>query len=242
MNILTSAVPVWVSIAFILIFPIVLFMITNAVKTANLRAGLTAENARKEQNRTLMMGFAYLLVVSIVAFTGFFTVNTLPPRILLTTTLPLLLFYLFYLSKTASYRRFFENVSLQSLIRLHIFRFVGVFFLITYYYGALPKHFALSGGIGDIFAAVTAIFVANAVEKKKSYARFLTYIWNIVGLLDILNVAFMAVVTTKLAIENGSQGVVTIADFPFCWIPAFAPATIVFLHIMIFKKLRIEKI
>ena len=135
-----------------------------------------------------------------------------------------------------------DNVSLQSLIRLHIFRFVGVFFLITYTYGALPKVFALGGGIGDIFAAGTAIFVAKAVEQKKSYARSLTFVWNIIGLLDIINVAVTAVITTKMSIENGTQGVVTIADFPFCWIPAFAPATIVFLHLMIFKKLRLEKV
>ena len=239
MNILTTAVPVWVSIAFILTFPIAVFMIARTAKLTDMSIGFDGEKTRKT---ILFAGLGYLFAVSIVAMTGFFTVNTLPPRILLTTTLPLLLFYVFYVSRTKMYSRFLENVPLESLIRLHIFRFVGVFFLITYYYGALPKYFALSGGIGDIFAAVTAIFVANAVEQKKNYARPLVYIWNIIGLIDIINVAFTAVITTKLSIENGTQGVVTIADFPFCWIPAFAPATIVFLHLMIFKKLRLEKI
>ena len=235
MNILTTTVPVWVSIAFIFTFPIAIFRMAQTSKLADDSAGFDGEKARKV---VLIFVLSYLLVVSIVVTTGFFTVNTLPPRILLTTTLPLLLFYLFYVSKTKMYRRFLDNTPLESLIRLHIFRLVGVFFLITYFYGALPKYFALSGGIGDIFAATTAIFVANAVEKKKSYARPLVYVWNIVGLLDIINVAIAAVISTKLSIENGTKGVVAIADFPFCWIPAFAPATIVFLHIMIFKKLR----
>ena len=235
MNILTTTVPIWVSIAFIFTFPIAIFRMASTAKLADDSAGFDGEKARKV---VLIFGLSYLLVVSIVVTTGFFTVNTLPPRILLTTTLPLLLFYLFYVSKTKMYGRFLENTPLESIIRLHIFRLVGVFFLITYFYGALPKYFALSGGIGDIFAATTAIFVANAVEKKKSYARPLVYVWNIVGLLDIINVAIAAVISTKLSIENGTKGVVAIADFPFCWIPAFAPATIVFLHIMIFKKLR----
>ena len=235
MNILTTTVPVWVSMTFIFTFPIAIFTIANTAKLADTSAGFDGEKTRKI---VLFVGLSYLLTVGIVTMTGFFTVNTLPPRILLTTTLPLLIFYLLFVSKTKMYGRFLENTPLESIIRLHIFRLVGVFFLITYFYGALPKYFALSGGIGDIFAAVTAIFVANAVEKKKSYARPLTYVWNIVGLLDIINVAIAAVISTKLSIENGTKGVVAIAEFPFCWIPAFAPATIVFLHIMIFKKLR----
>ncbi len=35
-----------------------------------------------------------------------------------------------------------------------------------------------------------------------------------------------------------SQSIVEMAKFPFVWIPAFAPAIIIFMHIAIFKKLK----
>lgn len=37
--------------------------------------------------------------------------------------------------------------------------------------------------------------------------------------------------------NSSSQGIEQFGTFPFSWIPAFAPATIIFLHILIFKKL-----
>jgi hypothetical protein len=54
-------------------------------------------------------------------------------------------------------------------------------------------------------------------------------------------VVIAGLITTKFSIENGAQGVLEIANFPFCLIPAFAPATILFVHILIFKKLKTIK-
>jgi hypothetical protein len=241
MNFLTTSVPTWVSISFILSFSITFFMIANVAKAAALKAGFESPKALNMGRIVLVFCFIYIIYVSLMSFTGIFQVNTLPPRILLFTAIPLLIFYFAVVFRSKIYWTLLENAPLESLIRIHIFRFVGVFFIIAYAYEALPKTFALVGGIGDIFAAVTAIFVANAVENKKTYAPKLALIWNIIGFWDIVNVIVTAIVTTKYAIENGTPGVIEMANFPFCWIAAFAPATIVFLHISIFKKLKMMK-
>jgi hypothetical protein len=242
MTIFTSSIPLWVSILFMCIFPFYIFLISNAVKTSGIKLEFGERKTKKISNRILIFGFAYLVIIALVSFTEFFKVNSLPPRILITSTLPLLLFYLLVLSRTAAYKTIIKTISLQSLVRLHIFRLIGVFFLITYYYGALPKYFAIAGGIGDMFAAITAIFVAYALDKKKPYAIKLTWLWNIIGLLDILNVAISAVVATRLSLTTNAQSVLEIANFPFVWIPAFAPATIIFIHVSIFKKLSMQKL
>lgn len=241
MNILTASVPAWVSISFIFSFSIVFFMIANTAKTAALKAGFDAQKASNIWKTVLGFCFIYIIYVSLMSFTGIFQVNALPPRILLFTAIPLLIFYFGVVFRSKIYWTLLENAALESLIRLHIFRFVGVFFILAYLYGALPKTFALVGGIGDIFAAVTAIFVANAVENRKTYAPKLALIWNIIGFWDIVNVVVSAIITTKYALEDGTKGVLEMANFPFCWIAAFAPATIVFLHIGIFKKLKMIK-
>jgi hypothetical protein len=173
-----------------------------------------------------------------MSFTGVFQVNTIPPRVLLFTAIPLTLFSFLFVFRTKTFWKILENVKLSDLVRIHIFRFVGVFFIIGWYYGILPKSFAFIGGIGDIFTAVTAIFVANFIDKKSNNYKKITLIWNIIGFWDIVSVIISAVYVTKQAIENNTQGILEMANFPFCLIPAFAPATIIFIHICIFKKLK----
>ncbi len=241
MTILTSTVPVWVSILFMLIFPFCIPFIARTVRKSGIEAELGKDKTNKLANGILIFGFVYLGIYTLISFTGFLKVNSLPPRIFLVATIPLILFYVLVVSRTNTYKILLKHISLQALVRLHIFRLIGVFFLITYSYGALPNYFAVTGGLGDMLAAITAIFVAYAIDKKKPYALKLTFVWNILALLDIINVAASAIITTYLSLSTGSQSVAEIASFPFVWIPALAPATILFLHISIFRKLKLMK-
>jgi hypothetical protein len=100
----------------------------------------------------------------------------------------------------------------------------------------LPLTFALIAGIGDITTATFSIWVARAVQYNKKQARIWVLVWNTFGFLDILVTAFLASYLTKLAMANGSQGVEALGQFPFCYIPAFAPPTILFLHLSIYRK------
>jgi hypothetical protein len=85
---------------------------------------------------------------------------------------------------------------------------------------------------------LSSLFVAHAIIQNKTYARRLTYVWNIVGTIDILFTAIAANVLTKISVETGAMGVDVLATFPYCIIPAFAPPAILFLHWTIFKKLK----
>ena len=127
------------------------------------------------------------------------------------------------------------------MVRLHTFRFVGVYFLIATYYDALPSHFAILAGLGDMATAFGAIFIAKAIEENKTWSRKATLIWNIFGFWDIISVIISAILTTRYSIQHPeSQGIVEMAKFPFVWIPAFAPVVIIFMHIAIFKKMKRE--
>jgi len=121
---------------------------------------------------------------------------------------------------------------------VHIFRLIGIFFLLLAFHDALPKLFAIVAGLGDILTSITCIFVAKSIKQQKTYAKTLALLWNTFGLMDIMFTAVTAIVLTKLSIDNGTMGVDTLARFPFCLIPAFAPPIIIFLHIAIFKKVK----
>jgi len=237
MELSITQVPIWLSAVFIccfLTFPILL--INRSVKLAYFDG-----NISKSSNITKKIAVFYLcyfLLTGLISLSGFFMKNVLPPRIILFTTIPLFLFYILYVQRTQWFQIVFQHIKIEHLVSIHLFRFVGIFFFLTYDYDAIPKTFAYIGGTGDILTAVLAIPLIIALKKKIKSANILTWIWNIIGLVDIFSVLTCAIVITRMSIENNTNGVQQFGTFPFSWIPAFAPATIIFVHILIFKKLK----
>jgi hypothetical protein len=242
MDIFTNSVPTWLSVLFLICFLVPIFMIVQVVKKAVSQPDFVNNtNAKKLPTWIFLFYTSYYLYVMFMSFSVVFQVNTLPPRVLLFTAIPLALFYFLFVFRTKLFWNILEQVTLSQLVRIHIFRLVGVFFILGWAYKILPKNFAFVSGIGDIFAAITAIFVAILIDKKVKNYKKITLVWNIIGFWDIVIVIVSAFYITKQAIETNTLGVLEMAKFPFCFIPAFAPATIIFLHICIFKKLKMDK-
>ncbi len=226
-------IPEWVSTAFLIGIPLPFILILNFIRN---------ESKKLNNHNIFKISFLffslYLLYIYLASYIGWFNQVLFPPKILLITTVPFAFLLFMVVAKTKIFVNILENTKLESLVKLHIFRVVGVFFIILAFYDALPKTFALIAGCGDIIAAITSIFVVKAIRNKKLYAKKLTFIWNVFGFADILFTAIAANVLTKLSIDSGSMGVDTLAFWPFCIIPAFAPPMIMFLHWMIFTKLK----
>ncbi len=180
----------------------------------------------------------YFTYVTIASLNGLFNRVFLPPMVLLHCTFPFAIFLFTVVINLKIYKDFLENIALENLVAVHIFRLIGIFFLLLAFHDALPKLFAIVAGLGDILTSITCIFVAKSIKQQKTYAKTLALLWNTFGLMDIMFTAVTAIVLTKLSIDNGTMGVDTLARFPFCLIPAFAPPIIIFLHIAIFKKVK----
>ncbi|OQD41584.1 hypothetical protein BUL40_15375 [Croceivirga radicis] len=225
---ITDQVPLGLSILFLIAFLAPLILIVQLVRqySSNINSVLV-----------LLFYLFFLLGVLLLQYNGYFNAVSLPPRIIVLTTLPLLAFYLIVIHQTTFYKNLVQNTPLAAWVQLHLFRLIGGFFLVLWALNTLPKTFALIAGTGDIITALSSLYVASTIRQKKSYAKRLTWIWNTFGLLDILATSFTAVLLTKWNIETGSMGVDILTTFPYCFIPAFAPATIIFLHVTIYKKL-----
>ena len=236
MDYLTALLPQWVSILFLITIPIPVYLVGHLGKKGFLEFS-TERRANTYFYGIIGFYFLYFLYVTLACFRGLFAQNSLPPRIMVLTALPLLAFYVILVLNLPLAKRVLQHIALSNIVRIHLFRLIGSFFLIMGFYQVVPKAFALGAGLGDIFIALSSIIVGNALIKGRSYAKKLTWLWNTLGLLDILMTSFMAFWFTKQTIETGSLGVNVLTEFPFCFIPAFAPATIIFLHICIYKKL-----
>ena len=236
MDLHLTQVPAWVSISFGVFFTTVpILLIANAVKTALDQAG--RDDGKVIRRKIIVFYALYFLIIGLLSILGLFAVNTLPPRIIVAAALPLFLFYLLIVQRREWFKIAYANVKLEQLIYVHLFRFVGFFFFIVQAYGVLPDLFAKVGGTGDVLTAILVLPVIYFVKKKASFARTLVYIWNTIGLIDILSVLTTAIIITREAVSNNEEGVLQFGTFPFSWIPAFAPATIIFLHILVYRKL-----
>lgn len=225
-------IPQWMSIAFLIAIPLPFVLITLFVRR---------EATRLQQHRAFGAVAAffifYLAYIAFASHKGWFDRVSFPPRVLLLTTFPYAVLLFGGLLNTKIYQNILKNAPLENLVRLHVFRVIGVFFILLAVHDALPKPFAFIAGMGDMLTAVSSVFVAKAIQQQKTYARRLTFYWNLFGTADILFTAIAANVLTKISINTGSMGVDALAMFPFCIIPAFAPPTILFLHWAIFKKI-----
>ncbi|MES2108834.1 MAG: hypothetical protein V4577_08810 [Bacteroidota bacterium] len=230
-----SGMPLWAIVLFIVTFLYSIFFITEPVKQAALDAGIVPQKSKRIQIGIFIFYIAYLAYVSVLSIKGVFDVDSVPPKVMVWAGLPLLIILFGFIGNTGLFKSLLRAVTLESLIAVHIFRLLGAFFILIYGFQLLPAKFAFSAGLGDIITAILAAPVARMVAKEHPQRIIAVYAWNIFGILDIVDLLVIAVITGA----NGNLREMTV--FPFVWFPAFAPATILFLHVAVFRKLRQAK-
>jgi hypothetical protein len=238
-----SNAPFWVIILFVASFLYSIAFIANPAKQAALNSGMTAAKSRNIQFSILGFYILYLIYASILSLKGVFNVNSLPPKVVVFAAIPLTIILFAFIGNTKLFKKILRSITLESLITIHVFRFVGVFFIILYCYHLLPAELAFSAGMGDIITALLAWPVAKWGSKGKSWSIKVVYAWNIFGIMDIVTLlVIVGIAVKKSIISGGDEYLREMTTFPFVWFPAFAPATILFLHTAIFRKLQQIKI
>ncbi|NLU92405.1 hypothetical protein [Chitinophaga sp. Ak27] len=226
-----SAMPLWAIVLFIAGFLYSIIFISKPVKQAALNAGMTPRKAKNIQLGIIIFYVAYLSYVSVFALLGVFDVDAIPLKVMVWAGFPLMAILFGFIGNTRLFKILLRAITLESLIAVHVFRVLGIFFIMLYGYHLLPPKFAFSADLGDLITAILALPVARMVANKHPWRKAAVYAWNIFGILDIVNLLTVAV----LIGANGNLREMTI--FPFVWFPAFAPATILFLHTVVFRKL-----
>jgi hypothetical protein len=118
---------------------------------------------------------------------------------------------------------------LLPILLLHAFRHLGLMFLAPgATYRGIPAAFAYPAAFGDLVAAVLAIAAIPAVARNTRSARFLVWLFNVEGTLDLL----VAIVLATIYGASAYMG-------PAYWIPAFwVPALLVTHYITFIVLLR----
>ncbi len=130
-------------------------------------------------------------------------------------------------------RHWITIADLRWLIAVHFTRFVGIYFLILGNRGDLPEGFAKPAGIGDILIAIAAGFLVLVSQLR---GRKILLIWNTLGLLDIIFVAFAAL---RFGLKDW-QSMAPLRALPLSLLPTFIVPLIIVSHILIFVRLEID--
>ena len=133
--------------------------------------------------------------------------------------------------RVAPVRAWVNSLDLRALILLHVTRFVGIYFLILYQRGELPRAFAVPAGIGDIVVAMMAIPVAIAPLTDDMHRRAVA-IWNVFGLVDILLVIASA---ARINLTAPAE-LRAFTHLPLSLLPTFLVPLIVASHVIIFHR------
>lgn len=154
------------------------------------------------------------------------------PAILLGLTALLVSAYL----RISALRTWIDSLDPRYLVLLHVTRFVGIYFLVLYSRGELPYDFAVPGGIGDIVIAAVALGLVFVPLAEATLNRAI-YIWNIVGLIDILLVVASAV---RLNFADPFQ-LRALTHLPLSLLPTFLVPLIIATHVVLFVRLSREQ-
>jgi hypothetical protein len=136
----------------------------------------------------------------------------------------------------AGFRSWLFSLGYRQVIALHLTRFVGVYFLVLYGRGELPRAFAVYGGWGDIIVAALALVLVLLVPRLEARAG-LVALWNTLGFVDLLFVVGTA--TRLMMAEPASMG--ALLRLPLSLLPTFLVPVLIASHVILFWRLWVER-
>jgi hypothetical protein len=116
---------------------------------------------------------------------------------------------------------------LLPILLLHSLRHLGLMFLAPgATYPGIPPQFTRPAAYGDLIAAVLAMIAIPAVATRARSAKFLVWLFNIVGSLDLIDAITLATVYDAAPFMG-----------PAYWIPAFWVPALLVTHYLTFLVL-----
>lgn len=194
--------------------------------------------ARLRKASSLLV-WGWTALVWICSLTGLFSFHEgdMIPRFLLPLLGPVLLGLA--LLFTQDFRTILDHTPLPVLAGVQAFRFAGVAFFMITQMGILPMPF-ISGGYGDIITGVLALLSGILLSKQKKSGRAVFLAFSAVGLIDLLNVAYLLLKyypTWYDSVPNSAPA----ADFSLIMIPAIAAPVALLLHVYGLRNLALQK-
>jgi len=174
---------------------------------------------------------------------GFFSqFNSLPPRLPLVIILPLPVIFMVAFSKTGT--MLLRTIPQHWLVFMQSFRiFVELLLWLGFLRNMLPVQMTFEGGNLDIITGILSVPVGFAVLRQKNYSAKLAVLFNIIGLVLLLNILVIAVLSMPTPLRHfmNEPANTLVTTFPFILLPGVLVPVAYSLHILSLRKLFIER-
>ncbi|MFN3666987.1 MAG: hypothetical protein ACK4S0_12545 [Sediminibacterium sp.] len=197
--------------------------------------GSTFKNARIPITILLI----WLIIQSLIASTGFYTVtNTLPPRMMALLAPPILCIALLFIS--AKGRNYIDTLNTEWLTWLHTVRVpVEICLLLLFNAGLVPKLMTFEGINFDIISGLSAPLVVYYGYRRKTWSRNILLTWNIICLALLFNIAYHGILSVPTPFQRFGfeQPNIGLTYFPYILLPGFIVPAVLFAHLVSIRQL-----
>lgn len=226
----------------LLTFTLVYFFIRGQKYALN-RLGYSVSKKRKLLYFTAAGLLCWLGILGVLSFLGIFQdFESIPPKISLAILPTVVLTLVLIFSK--SFFRLLAQIPPSWLVYIQSFRIVMELILwMGLLGGFIPFQMTFEGFNLDIVLGVTALMAGYVFFARGRFRRLETFLWNIFGIILLINIVFISVVSTPspFRIFFNEPANTVMAYFPFIWIPCFIVPFALAMHLFSIKQVIFHK-
>lgn len=203
---------------------------------------VTEAKAQRTKRLQLITGLlSWQLYLFVLAFSGFLTDLSFPPRFAVFLIVPAFIFTGIFLYRQRR-SNWIQQIPTHWLIIYQFFRiWIETLFVFTVAAGILHKNVTIEGYNYDMVFAFTAPVVALIAYRSKILPVKLLQAWNFLGLLVIAVIIFLFVTTIYFPQMYGPDTPPFPENFglyPYVIVPGFLMPSAVFIHVLSLIQLR----
>ena len=231
----------------IIVFLITFFLI--AFTTYGLRRAYLAMGKdmlrQKQMIKWVFYGMVcWLVIITMLSGMGFYSrFEVLPPRVFVFAMFPPMLLIISLLF-SKGFGEVLSFIPPQWLVQIQTFRVLMEIMLWLGFMGYfIPFQMTFVGFNMDIIAGITAFFAGRIFFGNKRFLLPESIIWNIFGIFLLLNILFIATISTPSPLQIFKNEPVNtfIAKPLFIWIPGFIVPFAIAMHLFSIKQVFILK-
>lgn len=133
--------------------------------------------------------------------------------------------------RISALRTWVDSLDLRVLVLVHLTRFLGVYFLLLYQRGELPRAFVVPGSVTDIIVATMALPIAFAPLDDHARRRAIV-IWNAIGFVGLLLTLMGA---ARINLDTPAE-LRALSYLPLSLVPTFLMPLLIAIHVIIFVR------
>jgi len=190
----------------------------------------------------ISLGLIIWLVIQLILSTNLVyvkTIGNIPPLFPILGFLPMIILIIILFNNNVV-KHFIDSLPLAHLTFLSTIRIpVEIVLWWLFLYNALPEMATFEGRNLDIIAGITAPFIAYFGYVKGKLNNKILLVWNILGLLLLINIVVIALFSFPTAFQqlNFDQPNIAMLYFPFFWLPSFIVPIVLFSHFVSIRQL-----